>query len=245
MSTRATIALGAALVLGAAYLFHEPHERPAEHEPSAPAPVAEALPDRPAPDTGAPAEATPTAAAAAAPDCTVVQTFVANPDGTATPLYTCEPVEPEPPHPYSGYSTEALASLAYADADAARILGMRLRHDDETAALSLIVRAAALSGGDPAPLLEYANAYPQPSAINGWPVRKTVHVQFVLGSVADMLEAGSSNAAYWEALIREESADADRELELLRQQARTIVEEMRRIQRDLTGTTDFGGPDDA
>jgi hypothetical protein len=242
---RFTIAFGAALVLAAAYLFHDSLERPATPGSLAETRPADASPVEPLPRAGVPTETMPETPTAAALNCAPAENFVANPDGTATPLLGCEPTEAEPPHPYTGYSTEALASLAYADADAARILGMRLRDDDETAALSLVVRASALSGGDPAPILEYANAYPQPSAIDGWPVRRTVHVQFVLGSVADMLGAGSSNVAYWEARIREESTDADREIELLRQQARAIVEEMRQIRLNVTGGTDFGGTDDA
>jgi hypothetical protein len=241
------IAVGAALVLAAAYFSQDHHRLPAEPGTVPKLPVVEVPVRQSLPETGVP-QATPPAApvvTAAGPDCTVVENFVANPDGTATPLYSCQPARVKPPHPYTGYSTEALASLAYADADAARILGMRLRHDDETAALSLIVRASALAGGDPAAILEYANAYPRPSAIDGSPVRKTVHVQFVLGSVADMLGAGASNVAYWEARIREKSADADREIDLLRKQARAIVVEMQRIQLDVTGSTDVGGPDDA
>lgn len=185
------------------------------------------------------------AAPAAAPGCTIETQYLLNADGTATTVYTCPDPEPAPEHPYIGYTTEALEELAYADGKAAEILGMRLREADEAAALSLILRASALTGGDPAPILAYSNAYPQPTAIDGVPVRKTVHAKFILSAVAEMLGAERNNLPHWENQIRQVSSDPDREIELLIQRARQLLDEMRRIELDVTGSSTFGGPSDA
>ena len=253
MLQRIAIATGAAFALVATcYVAERPQAPPGINEPT-PAAVGEqprlnthsarlaghaAVPAGPQ----APAQAGPQDPV---PGCTIDTRYLANPDGTVTPLYTCERAEKAPPHPYTTYSDEALESLAWGDADAARILGMRLRLRDEAAATSLVVRAAALAGGDPAPILEYANAYPLPGEIDGVPVRRTVHARFVLGAVADMLEKGSSDVAHWELVIRQVSSDPDREIEMLRDRARAIVEEIDRIREDVTGVTGNGRRNDA
>ena len=198
-------------------------------------------------DTAAGAIAAPaiTASASAEPDCTVDSRYLPKGNGTATAVFSCEPDTPRAAHPYSSYPSAALESLAYADAKAAEILGMRLIEDDEAASLSLVVRAAALSGGDPAPLRAYSSAYPHPLYVNGVPQRKAVHVKYVLDVVAALLDDESSMPTAWESVIREQSADPDSEIVALQAQARAIVEEMRRIQLDVSGTSTIGGPGDA
>ncbi len=54
---------------------------------------------------------------------------------------------------YEDYSTEALESLAYGDADAASTLAFRLRHSDYPRALRLALRSAALGDGDVSTLI--------------------------------------------------------------------------------------------
>ena len=243
MQARIAVAIGAVLALAATYYVAKRPQAPPGTVQPAPAAVAE-LPRLVTRNAG-PAPSEPAPAGPRAPGCPIDTRYVANPDGTVTPLFSCESAGPQPPHPFTTYPNEALESLAYGDADAARILGMRLRLVDEAAAMSLVVRAAALAGGDPAPILEYANAYPLPSAIDGVPVRKTVHARFVLGAVADMLEAGSSDVAHWELVIRHVSTDPDREIEMLRDRATAIVEEIDRIRQDVTGVTGSGGRNDA
>lgn len=178
-------------------------------------------------------------------DCSIVTHHLPNDDGTTSEAYSCEPVEDRAGHPYESYPSEALASLAYADAKAAEILAMRLREEDEEAAMSLVLRASALSGGDVEPILAWSNAYPQPTAIDGVPVRKTIHVKFVLSAVAELLGAETNNLPYWEEQIRRASTDPDREIVLLHERARRILDEMRQIQLDVTGSSTFGGQNDA
>ncbi len=178
-------------------------------------------------------------------DCTPEVRYLGNDDGTSTPVIVCEREGEEVRHEYESYSTEALNALAWADAKAAEVLGMRLRDTDEAVSLSLILRAAALAGGDPAPILYYAQTYPQPVSIDGTLVRKTVHTRYVLGAVAEMLGAGPNLLPYWEAQIRQVSTDPQREIEMLRERARELVDEMRQIELDVTGESTFGGRGDA
>jgi hypothetical protein len=122
---------------------------------------------------------------------------------------------------------------------------MRLRDEDEEAAMSLIFRASALSGGNAGPILAFSNAYPHPSSIDDVPVRKTVHKKFVMSAVADMLGAPVTGLDFWEDRIREWSSDPEKEIAMLHTQARKIVDEMRQIQLDITGSSNIGGQDDA
>jgi hypothetical protein len=243
----AVLVLGATFTLG--YLAWPPpttltEERQAANE-SSPGEIAP-----PAKETGEAIRGTEhvdaaTASEHAPPGCVLEARYLLNADGTTTTVYACPDLEPAHEHPYASYSTEALASLAYADGKAAETLGMRLRESDEQAALSLILRASALTGGNPSPILTYSNAYPQPTAIDGVPVRKTVRTKFVLSAVAEMLGADRNNLPHWENEIRRVSMDPDREIEQLMERARELIDEMRRIELDVTGTSTFGGQSDA
>lgn len=220
------------------------------------------VPDDPLPETGPvpiqnsapviaggePDETTAGATTAREPaeaDCTIVRHYLAKGDGTVIEVVSCPPDVPREAHPYATYANAALESLAYSDATAAEILGMRLIEEDEAASLSLVVRAAALSGGDPAPIVAYSSAYPQPVFVNGVPQRKAVHVKYVLDAVTALLNDEASMPNPWEGVIRDYSTDPDSELELLQAQAQAIVDEMRVIQRDVVGTSTIGGPGDA
>ena len=194
------------------------------------------------PDTVAETAPLQAAAAARQPrECTIVTHYLPNGDGTTTEAMSCEPKEPKQRHAYASYPDEALESLAYADAQAAEILSMRLVGRDSEAAMSLALRAAALSGGDATPIVAYANAYPGPTAVNGVPVRKTVHVKYVLAAVTQLLGDPRNSTPYFEAIIREHSEDPERELAMLDARAQQMIEEMRQIQLDVIGSSTMGG----
>ena len=173
--------------------------------------------------------------------CDIVSHYLPNGDGTTTEVLSCERAERVPTHPYETYATEALESLAYADPDAAAVLSMRWRESDTAAAMSMALRAAALAGGDAQPIVVFANAYPEPTAVDDVPVRRTVHVKYVLGTVAKLLGDERHSTPYFEALIRRHSQQPDREIALLQQRANQLLEEMRQIQLDVTGTSTIGG----
>lgn len=173
--------------------------------------------------------------------CALTTHYLPVGDGTTVEVYSCEGGPAAEAHPYEAYSNAALESLAYADAKAAEILGMRLRDSDERAAMSLVLRSAALSGGDAGPIVRYSNAYPRPTAVDGEPDRKTVHVKYVLSAVTQLLGDDRHSLPYYTAIIREHSADPDREIAMLDARARQIVNEMRQIELDVTGSSATGG----
>jgi hypothetical protein len=173
--------------------------------------------------------------------CDFVSHYLPNGDGTTTEVLSCARAESAHGHPYEAYPTEALESLAHADPDAAAILSLRWRESDTAAAMSMALRAAALAGGDAEPIVAFANAYPEPTAVDDVPVRRTVHVKYVLGTVTQLLGDERHSTPYFEALIRQHSQEPDREIALLRQRAQQLLEEMRQIQLDVVGTSTIGG----
>ena len=221
-----------------------------QQETGEPLPQAEA-PPAPALSPAAPVAAadSPGAGAASDPappetDCTITRRYLPAPDGTAIETIACDPLSVAEPHPYTHYTNAALESLAYADADAARILGMRLIEKDRAASLSLVIRAAALAGGDPAPLQLYSNAYPDPEAVDGVPQPSVVRLKYVLASVVALLNEDRTAKNAWEPVIRAHARDPDGELARLQAQALDIVAEMRQIQVEVEGQATIGGPGD-
>ena len=181
----------------------------------------------------------------AEPGCNIARRYLSRSDGTSVATTSCEPTVPRSKHPYEHYPDGALESLAYADAQAAQVLGMRLIEKDPAASLSLIVRSAALADGDPAPIKRFYNAYPRPVSIDGIPQPDAVRVKFVLAEVAALLDGDTSMANEWEDVIRAHSRDPDRELAQLHARVWAIVDAMRQIQLDVLGTSTTGGQGDA
>lgn len=237
------IALGTALLVSVLIGLYagSPGDRVPRELPDSPAGSALAggqrAPERPA--------VLPEQSYSPAPDrdsnCDIVTHYLPGGDGTVTEAYSCEPVASQTRHPYESYSTETLASLAYSDSKAAETLGMRFRERDEPLAMSLMIRASALAGGDTEPLVRYFNAFPHPTSIDGVTVPATARTQFVLLSVMELLGKEPYDLSRWADRIREFSPDPERELAVLKGRAERIVEEMRQIQLEVTGETSLGG----
>ena len=173
--------------------------------------------------------------------CTVQSRYLPNGDGTVTEVFACEPEVPAQPQPYESYPSDALQALAYSDPEAAAILSLRWRRSDTAAAMRMAVRASALAGGDAGPVVAFSNAYPAPTAIDDEPVPATVRVKYVLGAVTRRLGDSRHGTPYFEAIIREHSPDPDREIALLEERALELIEEMRQVQLDVTGSSTIGG----
>lgn len=242
MNRRIVSVLSAVAMVAAAYSVWGPGRAPDREAPIAAVPAPNTI-KAPETDTRTRSNSQRQAAAgqSSVRGCSIVSHYLPIEDGTATEVFSCEPHEPQEVHPYASYPTAALESLAYADARAAGLLSRRLRESDSEAAMSLALRAAALSGGDPTPIVAYGNAYPEPAAIDGVPVRKTVHVKYVLSAVTRLLGDPRHSAPYFEAIIRAHSADPDREIAMLDARAQQMIEEMRQVQLDVTGSSTIGG----
>ena len=217
---------------------------PAAHGVVAPVPEQAPVPT-PDGQPGRPDNHTTISTAKTEPGCTVVRRYLSSSGGVSVATVSCEPSARGTIHPYEHYPDGALESLAYADAHAAQVLGMRLIEKDPAASLSLIARSAALAGGDPAPIRRFYNAYPHPVSIDGIPQPDAVRVKFVLAEVAALLDGDASMADEWAVIIRAHSRDPDRELAQLQARAWAIVDAMRQIQLDVLGISTIGGQGDA
>ena len=177
--------------------------------------------------------------------CEIVTHYMAKGDGTVLELLACERLNPREKHPYETYSSAALETLAYSDAKAAEVLGVRLRDKDLAKSMSLMIRSSALLGGDTAPIFQSFNMYPHSHEIDGAPIVKTIHTKFVLSAVADLLSGDTFYAGLWEDRIRAYSSDPEAEIALLYDQALRIIDEMRQIELEVTGSSTIGGQGDA
>lgn len=236
---RAMMATGAAAIAAWLACGPSPVDSDGAEYAAVPASAVQARATKRAPDEER--DSVATGAAPARRSCDIVTHYLPDGEGTATAAYSCELRDPAPPQPYESYPTAALESLAYADPEAAAVLSLRWRRSDTAAAMSMALRAAALSGGDAGPVVAFSNAYPAPTAIDDVPVRQTVHVKYVLGTVTKLLGDERHSVPYFEALIRKHSSEPDREIALLQRRANALLDEMRQVQLGVTGATTIGG----
>ncbi len=145
---------------------------------------------------------------------------------------------------YEDYSTEALESLAYGDADAASTLAFRLRHSDYPRALRLALRSAALGDGDVSTLIS-ATYWRPLQGENGEPSVAGFAQAYVLHSLIQRIRNSATNiSATYEQRIRQLSADPDAVLDQLDVVVEQLLEEARQIELEVTGNSTIGGEDD-
>ena len=145
---------------------------------------------------------------------------------------------------YWNYTTETLESMAYDDAEAARVLAHRVRETDYPRALNLVQRAAALSG-DVTALIE-ARKWRPLAHRNGDMDLSGVGQAYVLMEAADRInKAKRSRSADYEAMIRQIADDPDVTLQELDDIVNYMLHRMRQIELEVTGQSTIGGDDDA
>ncbi len=145
---------------------------------------------------------------------------------------------------YENYSTEALESLAYGDAEAASILAYRLRHTDYPRALRLAVRAAALSGGDVSTLIS-ATYWRSLRDENGEPSLSGFAQAYVLHSLIEKVRHSDYRMpGMYEVNIRHISDKPDEMLDELDDIVDRLLDDARRIETDVVGSSTIGGDDD-
>lgn len=177
-------------------------------------------------------------------DCKEVPYYSSSEEGVFTMDWRCATPQLEYAHPYTTYTSATLGTMIYGDAEAAEILGLRLRERDSKKAMALAIRASALSGGETQPIKNYVNSYPQPSFADGQPNLRTIHTKYVLSSVMDKLGDSMSGVGSWEQIVRDVSPTPERTIAYLDSRAQQIVNEMRRIERDVIGQSTIAGDDD-
>ena len=154
-------------------------------------------------------------------------------------VYSCTPNEPVEPDPYESWSEEVLASMAYGDAHAAQVLGLRHISSDnaeqEALGLSLLYRSVALSG-DPTTFRKAIGQRYAYLEINGEPQIHNMKQLLVFNIIGEAMGDNRFNTA--QVLLELKRADVPAaELERLQTGAWGILEAMADLQVEMTGDT--------
>ena len=158
--------------------------------------------------------------------------------------YSCTPNTPAPPHIYADYDNETLAGMAYADADAAALLGHRLIDKDARKSYQLLIRAAALDGGKIEHIAWLSDQAFGAIAINGEPQVANLQRQYELAALATRLGDAPGKANYLKNELIRIGVDDD-QLAVLDMRVDALLHSMRDIQRTVLGEVTIGEQDDA
>lgn len=177
-------------------------------------------------------------------NCTVELKDYVTPDGEMFSAYSCEPDNPGPAHPYAHYDDDTLDVMAYADAEAAALLGKRLLGSDARKSYQLLIRASALDGGKVEHIAWLADQAFGPIAINGAPQVSNLKRQYELAVLAARLGDISHRSEFLRNELIRAGVDAD-QLNSLDARVETLFQSMRDIQKTVLGEITIGGPSDA
>ena len=176
--------------------------------------------------------------------CTVEQKEHVTPDGEMFTAYSCTPENEKEPHRYSHYDNDTLAVLAYGDAEAAAQLGRRLIGTNPDRSYGLLIRAAALDGGNVEHIAWLAEQAFGAITINDEPQVFNIERQYELAVLAARLGDDSAKSDYLRQALVVAGVDTA-ELDALDSRALELFESMREIQRTVLGETTIGGHGDA
>ena len=179
-----------------------------------------------------------------ASDCTVEYRDFVTPSGETFSAYTCNRVEPPAPHPYAHYDNASLAVMAYSDAAAAALLGQRLIRANTERSYDLLLRAAALDGGNVRYLAWLSDQAFGTVAIDGVPQIANLMRQYELAELAVRLGDTSPRSAYLRTELVRVGLSND-EFATLDARVDTLLLAMRDIQQAVQGEITVGGASDA
>ena len=177
-------------------------------------------------------------------DCTVELKDYVTPAGEMFSAYSCTPHAPRALHPLSYYTDDTLGTMAYSDAKAAEVLGKRLIGADTPRAYELLIRAAALDGGNTEHLTWLAEQAFGTVAVSGKPQFSNLERQYELAALAVRLGAPPNKSSYLKNELLRYGADTER-LDALDERAEELLRTMRDIQRTVFGEVTIGGQGDA
>lgn len=155
-------------------------------------------------------------------------------DGEMFSAYSCTPSHPAPAHIYADYDNETLASMAYADADAAALLGKRLIDKDTHTSYQLLIRASALDGGKTEHIAWLSDQAFGAVAINGEPQIANLQRQYELAALATRLGDAPGKSHYLKQELLKTGIDEDR-LDELDLRVDALLRSMRDIQQTVLG----------
>jgi hypothetical protein len=176
--------------------------------------------------------------------CTVELRDYVTRDGVMFRAYSCTPSQPAAPHPYAHYGDDTLAAMAYADAEAAALLGRRLIGADTPRAFDLLIRAAALDGGSVEHIVWLSDQAFGTLEINGIPQVANMERQYELALLAARLGDAVQEPAFFRNQLVDFGVDTDR-LNSLDAEVDALLQSMRDIQRTVLGEVTIGGQSDA
>jgi hypothetical protein len=167
-------------------------------------------------------------------NCRVELTDYVTTAGEMFSAYSCTPNHPAPPHVYADYDNATLASMAYADADAAALLGKRLISKDTGRSYQLLIRAAALDGGKVEHIAWLADQAFGAVAIDGERQVANLQHQYELAALAARLGDNSAKARYLKIELMK-IGFSEGQLGSLDKRADALLQSMRDIQRTVLG----------
>jgi hypothetical protein len=165
-------------------------------------------------------------------------------EGAMFSAYSCTPINPAPPHIYAEYDNETLATMAYADADAAALLGRRLIDRDVGKSYQLLLRASALAGGKLEHIAWLSDQAFGAVAINGEPQVDNLKRQYELAALAIRLGDVPGRTNYLRNELFRIGVGKD-QLKILDMRVDALLRSMRDIQRTVLGEVTIGEQDDA
>ena len=177
-------------------------------------------------------------------NCRVAFSDYVTPEGDMFAAYSCVPNSPLRTHVYDEYDDETLATMAYADADAAALLGYRLIDENTRKSYQLLIRAAALDGGNIEHLAWLSDQAFGAVAVNGEPQLDNLQRQYELAALASRLGDAPGKSYYLKNELIRFGVDEE-QLNLLDLRVDALLRMMREIQQTVLGEITIGGQDDA
>lgn len=172
--------------------------------------------------------------------CTWETVFVTDPEtGDVREPRRCVPDHPAEPDPYESFGSDTLANMAYGDAHAAEVLGLRLLSSDEmfqeALGLTLLYRSVALSGDTEALRKAIGKRYAYTS-IDGAVQTGNLKQLLILSIVGKTLGDERFQPESVESLLLSAHTNPDT-IAALRVGAVKVLEQMAEIQTEVTGNS--------
>lgn len=177
-------------------------------------------------------------------DCQVELKDYVTPQGEMFAAYSCSPNQAATAHKYADYDNATLGAMAYADADAAALLGRRLIDKDTHKSYELLIRASALEGGNVEHIAWLSDQAFGAVAVDGEPHIFNLQRQYELAALAERLGAGPDKTRYLHEELLRFGVD-ERQLTRLNTRADVLLQSMRAIQQTVLGEITIGGQGDA
>jgi hypothetical protein len=176
-------------------------------------------------------------------NCTVELKDYVTTDGKMFSAWSCTPLKEAVPHPYAHYDDAALEVMAWADAEAAALLGQRLVGHDHDKSYELLVRDAALDG-NVRHLHWLADQAFSAVQIDGEVQVANIKRRYELAALATHFGDDPENERYYRHVLLNAGATTG-QIDELDSRVDERLRNVRNIQREVFGEVRHGGQNDA